>query len=296
MRNPFLFFLLLFLGFIHTCARAQSPVRGIFIEAKRQNQTLYLFGSIHLGKEDFYPLSPQILQSFSSAQLLALEIDLSAPSAELQQNVLKKALLPPSKSLPDVIGEQTYTRLRAFAAKIKLSPLLLHRFKPWFAGLTLSIAAYKDMGLQEKLGLDNYFLGQAKTKKLPVLGLESLEEQINLFDTLDYPQQEAFLLETITELEQNPDDLALLINAWKKGDLSTLENFLLRKDQQTGFYQKFYDAIIYARNRKMAEKLLSLLERKESQTIFAVIGALHLVGEKGIIEILKTKNFVVVQH
>lgn len=296
MRNPFLFFLLLFLGFIHTCARAQTPIKGVFIEARRQNQTLFLFGSIHLGKEDFYPLSPQILHSFSRSDLLALEVDLNAPSAELQQKVLSKAMLPPSTSLSDVLSKDTYSQLKSFAEKINFSLPVLDRFKPWFAGLTLSISSYKDMGLQEKLGLDHYFLGQAKEKKLPVLGLETLEEQINLFDSLEYPDQEAFLLETIQELKENPDDLSKLIHAWKIGDLSTLENFLLKKDQQTGFFKKFYAAIIYERNTKMAKKLLDLLEKKESETIFAVVGALHLVGEKGIIEILRSKNFVVTQH
>jgi hypothetical protein len=263
MRNPFLFFLLLFLGFIHTCARAQTPIKGVFIEARRQNQTLFLFGSIHLGKEDFYPLSPQILHSFSRSDLLALEVDLNAPSAELQQKVLSKAMLPPSTSLSDVLSKDTYSQLKSFAEKINFSLPVLDRFKE---------------------------------KKLPVLGLETLEEQINLFDSLEYPDQEAFLLETIQELKENPDDLSKLIHAWKIGDLSTLENFLLKKDQQTGFFKKFYAAIIYERNTKMAKKLLDLLEKKESETIFAVVGALHLVGEKGIIEILRSKNFVVTQH
>ena len=136
-----------------------------------------------------------------------------------------------------------------------------------------------------------HFLSKAEGKKR-IAELESVDFQINLLSGLSDSEQEAFLLSTMRESKTLGQEVYELVRAWKSGDTQTIES-LLEKSGGGGM-SSVNEKILYGRNRHMASRIEDYLRTKE--TYFVIVGAGHLVGDRGIIEILKRKGYAVEQQ
>ncbi|QBG47953.1 TraB/GumN family protein [Verrucomicrobia bacterium S94] len=260
-------------------------------KASSKKGTLYIQGSAHVLKADNYPLAPAIEQAYSNSTALVLEVDMGEMmSPQTQQLIMSMAMLEPSDTLKTLLTPETYEQLAAAAAEAGLPIAAVERFKPWFATLSLSLMKMKQMGLDENLGLDKYFYGKATADGKKVIGLESIDFQISLFDNLSHENPDDFVRRALIELTQLENDFNELIEAWESGDLRTLETLITKSFKDyPGQYRKF----ITNRNKAWAEKLSAMATRKE--TYMVVVGAGHLPGEEGLINLLRKKGLQVEQ-
>jgi uncharacterized protein YbaP (TraB family) len=148
------------------------------------------------------------------------------------------------------------------------------------------------LGLNPSYGIDMHFMNKASGKK-KIVELESLEYQFDLLSGFDDDEQEAFLRYTLRDLHVLEQELQSMIDAWKSGDTETLESIVKKSTSGDFDMSSVYEKLITERNRNMVAKIEEYLE--DDETYFIIVGAGHLVGEQGIIEILKDKGYSVKQ-
>ncbi len=244
-----------------------------------------LFGSIHVGRANQWTLPDSLTRELERAELLVLEIDLSATSPEeLQQLMLGLGVMPPGQRLRQVVSDETWRLLEQRAPKTGQTIEQFDRLKPWVVALQLMVFSFQAAGFEAERGVEHELLTDSPA--LPVRGLETPYDQLSTFDGLPYPVQDRMLLEAL-----RPGDDALM-EAWRSGDAERLEAIVFkdRNDPELAiFYEETYDR----RNARMAEVLEEILQ--ETQRAFVVVGAAHLLGARGIPSLLRESGYQVRQ-
>jgi len=263
-------------------------------KASSPTTEVYLFGSIHLGKPEWYPLAKEIEAAFDRSKYLVVEADESKlDPVKLQQLALENGIYVPPDSLSKHTSPETMKALGALCEKLGLPGASLEQMQPWLLSLTLSSLSLVKLGYSPDLGIDRHFLKAAKDKK-EILELESMEYQIKLLAGLSEELQTKFLELTVEEAADAKERMEKIVGAWSKGDAALLEDEMLKKRAAKSPAQAEFQAkLIDERNVAMAKKIGEYLKTKEVH--FVVVGSAHLIGEKGIVHLLEKDGFKVEQ-
>ncbi len=264
-------------------------------KASSPTTEVYLFGSIHLGKKEWYPLAKEIEGAFEKSKYLVVEADESKLDAlKLQQMALEHGIYAPPDGLSKHASPETLKALGALAEKLGLPAASMEQMKPWLISLTLSSMSLVKLGYSPDLGIDRHFLRAAKDKK-EILELESMEYQIKLLSGLSDELQMKFLELTLEEADNAKERMEKIVGAWSKGDAALLEDEMLKKRAAKNPAQAEFQAkLIDERNVVMAKKIGEYLKTKDVH--FVVVGSAHLIGEKGIVRLLEKDGFKVEQQ
>jgi uncharacterized protein len=253
--------------------------------------SIFLLGSIHYLRKENYPLNKTILDAFEASKKLVLEIDLNSTAPEAAQRItLEKAVYRDGTTLAQNISQETYQLAAKRATELGIDVKFINPMKPWFAALTLVAIKLQAIGLNSNLGVDRYLASEAKRSGKPTSGLETLEFQIGLLDQLSTKDQELMLRETVTELELLDKNLNEIVQSWVKGDGDLLAKLLLAGMME---YPDLHQKIIVDRNQRWVPELEKLLQQGGGAMV--AVGAAHLVGKDGVIEMLKAKGYSVEQ-
>jgi uncharacterized protein YbaP (TraB family) len=249
-------------------------------------------GSIHYLKKEMYPLNEKIENAFEKSDHLVVEANINDAEKVDTQKLAESALYLDDETLEKHVSPQTYDLVQKELERLGVPFELVGKQKPWFLALSLASLEIIKLGFDPNYGIDRYFLSKAEGKK-KILELESFDYQINLFCQLTEQEQELLLLYTLKDINVLERELDKLVQAWASGDTKDVESIITRSLAEDKGLSPIYEKLIYERNRSMASKIEDYLKTKESY--FVVIGAGHLVGKRGIIEILKAKGFLVGQ-
>lgn len=253
--------------------------------------TVYLAGSVHLLSKDYYPLDPAFDSALQTADLLVEEIELGEMLAPRSQMLLvTRGMLPATESLDKLISPQTLAAVSARVAAMGLPFEALKRLKPWSIALTLQALEWQKAGLDANLGLDKHLYDLAKSSGKATEGLETLEFQISRLDDMSMDLQDRLLAETLTELEHAVAGFTRIANAWKTGDVTTVERFVLQ-DLKT--QPQLYERLLLERNRNWLPRIEALFSRPRPALV--VVGAAHLVGADGLLQMLRAKGYTLEQ-
>jgi uncharacterized protein len=262
-------------------------------EVRSKTATAYILGSVHLARADIYPLPSKIEESFDKAAVLALEADpAKAKNEQLLHLMLLSALYPQGETLRDHLSTETYALAERELKNMDLPLEYFSRTRPWFLALTLETVELQRLGFDPEYGIDPHFAAKAAGKKR-IMELESFDYQIRLMNGFPEREQELFLLYTIKDLAMLKDGVEELMSAWRSGDTKEMEALVTRSLREAPQLRPIFDKLIYNRNREMGEKIESFLQGKE--TVCVIVGAAHLVGTEGVIEILRGKGYSVEQ-
>jgi uncharacterized protein YbaP (TraB family) len=253
---------------------------------------LYLLGSIHFGTESAPPLSDEIEAAHARSDELVVEVDLrgAAGSAAGAGSGERGFLEPPTK-LTDVLSPSTLEQLERYLDERGLSFSLVEGMKPWYVANFLVVMELQDAGYDAAHGVDRQFIDRSSAK--PIIALETAAEQLDLLDRLPLRIQEIALRDA---LNRSPDfDLATgqLIEAWRHGDERALQELVFRPIAEDVDFESFYDSIFFRRNESMARRLAELA--RDGKTRFAVLGAGHMLGARGIPSLLCDRGFEVLR-
>jgi hypothetical protein len=211
-----------------------------------------------------------------------MEVDLDdMDPLEAVQFVTSRGTLPEGESLEDVIGAEGYARVAKLAGTLEVPEVVISKLEPWAAAMVLTQFALMKTGYDPQLGIDMQLASRAKTDGKPVDGLETVIDQLGIFDGRSLDEQKKFLLESADDAPLLSDDLRRLIGAWRAGNLKALEKEL---DKERATAPGLYDELLGVRNRKWLPKIEALLDRDED--VLVVVGALHFVGHDGLLELL----------
>lgn len=253
------------------------------------NGDMWLLGSVHYLRDADYPLPDVVDDLYARADRLVMELDLDDLDAVgLQARLVGAAMLPSGTSLESVLDADLYARADRRAAEFGFDLDALARVEPWLVALTLMDLGMGRHGYRADRGLEQYFLGRAARDGKPIDGLESVDAQVGVFESLSADEQQAMLDQTLTELEDANAATAELVAAWRDGALERLGAELLDEFER---YPRLYRMLVVDRNRSWIDPLVEHLERPGEELV--VVGALHLVGADSVVNMLEQRGYAV---
>jgi uncharacterized protein YbaP (TraB family) len=268
-----------------TCAlpsRADTPLHSLW-ELHGKHNTVFLLGSIHVLRPGDYPLSPAVMQAYASSKSLLMEINLADMDLEqLQAEMLASAMLPEGKSLPDVLGPKRYSRAQSLARDVGVELATFDQFAPWFAAEAISQLQLLQLGFQPTSGVEMYFLERARSDGKSIAGLETVHDQIALFEGLSLDAQAEYLVASLEQAHELPKQVDDMVHAWQRGDTAWFDDQL---KSELGRDPVLYQSVLAARNRKWIPKIEALLNGDKNYLV--IVGTGHLVGRDSVIDLLK---------
>lgn len=278
--------------------KAAPPVPLLWKVSDADN-ALYLLGSFHMLRPGDYPLSKDVDAAFDDAEALVFELspeELLSPQlgAAMGQAALRTDGKPLNSELPDA----TIAKLDAWMAangkelkKMGVPAEAFQMFEPWFVGMTISIVEMGKQGLDPELGLDMHLIGRAGKASKPTSGLEKGSEQIAVFDGMSKAEQRQMLEESLNDAVDAKAEIEKLHAAWRRGDQDALWNGMAADMRRE--YPQLYRRINVARNDAWVPKLQRMLDGETEDDTLVVVGALHLLGDDGVVEKLRAKGYKV---
>ncbi len=188
---------------------------------------VYLFGTIHVGKPEFYPLGRQVNLALADSQRLYLEVNLTDAST-VNADSAAAAMYGDGVTLDQKLPAALMEKVSAKLARYRFPREVALKMKPWMLGHTLLLLEAKRRGYDPELASEFYLLDYAWAAHKEVLGLETLSEQLAIFGSMSQAQQQAFLEQTLSELEDGrfEDRLKAMSDAWSNADARALEDEL----------------------------------------------------------------------
>jgi len=270
--------LLLAIGAQGANARGDTSVWSM----KGARNTVYLAGSVHALPKDHAQFPEQLERAYKAADVIVLEVDLDDMNPlDAIKFISSNGTLPANQSLADVVGAEPYARVSKLAASLDVPEIVISKLEPWSAALILTQYALTKTGFDPALGIDMQITERARADGKSVEGLETVIDQLSVFDARSFEEQTRFLLDSADDVPKLGDDLEDLIDAWRSGNLRALEKAFVEERAKS---PELYDALLGARNRKWLPKIEALLQ--EDRDYLVVVGALHYVGKEGLLALL----------
>ncbi|CAB3760845.1 TraB/GumN family protein [Paraburkholderia humisilvae] len=275
-----------------------EPARMPFYVATRGTTTLYILGTLHVGDPvDYPPAQPfrrPILAALAASPTLALELspdDLLVSQDDVSKyGVCRYPCLP--RLLPDPLWRKLEMRLRDNPAALDE----IRKMRPWLASLLVETYDSLSAGLQTEYGteaqLQNVYLHQ----RGKIVGLETLAEQMRAFTGLTLAQQREMLAQDLVQTPaENVADVQTLHRLWRVGDADAIAAWEVAKSEKLArdpqVSASIDNKILYERNRRFVARMVAIAA--PNKPVFVAIGALHLGGPNGVLQLLRQRGFVV---
>lgn len=249
-----------------------------------KDTTIYLFGTVHALPKDKPWFDSRISTAFASADELVTEIDVSQGAAS-GQALAMAGTLEQGKTLRSLMDDASRKDYEAALIGLGLPVEALDRMEPWLAAMTLSLLPLQKSGYNSDSGVEHTLGSQAGGKQRRAL--ETIQDQINLFDTMSLEAQLAFLKETVSGVPRAGSSLDAMVAEWIKGDaeqLATLMNAELADPV-------LYDRLLVQRNANWAGWVDDRLDTPG--TVFMAVGAGHLAGKRSVQDLLQKRGIKV---
>lgn len=277
MKNLFLLVLALFLA---SSIFSQSLLWKV--SGKKLKKPSYLYGTIHIQDKRVFSFDQTVTNAFESSDAFAMEILMD----EISNDEALAAMLMNDNSLDKLLTKEEYKILDSIVRVETGSGLLMYnKMKPFFLSSQLmQMKMPKDM----EMALDLHFLNDARTAGKTCFGVEKFMDQINAIDAISLEDQADMLFQGLTDTTENSDDAKLdeMLESYMSFDLMKL--FEMTSD--TSLPAEFNKAFLIDRNVGMAKNFVKISKK---QSVFCAVGAAHLPGETGVIELLRKKGYTV---
>jgi len=269
---------------VASLAFSQTPHTLLWrISGKKITRPSYLFGTMHVLCAKDANLSDSLKSAIARVDEIYFEINLGDMAGML--NSMKFMRMNDSKRLSDLLKPDEYARVKEYFAKHNsmLPFSLLERFKPM---LISGLVEEQALDCETTDGMELMIMKEAKHGK-PVDGLETAEFQAGLFDSIPYETQARELVNYIDSSDMNKQQTRQLVELYNKQDLDGIDELSRKED---GGMSGYMDLLLYSRNRKWAKNLDGLLPKK---SLLIAVGAAHLPGAGGVIELLRKAGYTV---
>ena len=274
---------------------ASLPRRGQLYKVTLDGKTSYLFGTIHVGKDGFYPLDAEASRALQNSRALVIELDIRE-NASFQQAMALHGRYPAGDKVQNHLRPETLQKLAPALARAGMSLQSVQQFKPWLIANLLVGVELDARGFKRAQAVEYALLAAAQEQDKAVRQLESAEYQLGLFDTLDARQQEQYLVESLADLESGTamkKSLAL-IEAWNAADIPGIQAAWRTATSGNSIGAEFMQRVLLGkRNPEMAANIERIMQ--QDQIAFVGVGLLHLIGDDGLPQLLKRRGYQVEQ-
>lgn len=247
--------------------------------------TIYLMGTTHVGKKDFYPLSDKILKALYASKKLILEVVLSeAKIQEFRNQLLKDVFYPENLSLETDLTAKTYQELAIFLKKFNLPIALVKRYKPFYLYSMIATMDLQNQGYVAYYGVESYLTRIARRQGILLGQLETAAFQFDLLKLMaKVDDAEEFVKFILAHFYESQKRTTKLFDFWRVGNFEKIKEYFKQEFVRVPKLQKIYQRLVDERDKNMALKLKNYLENENGQ-YFVAVGAAHILG---ILEVLK---------
>ena len=262
------------------------------ISSNDLQQSSYLYGTIHIIEGDDYFLPEGTLSAIDESETIVFEIDMSELNDLSKQiGLLKDAFMKDNLTLKDLLSDEEYAIVSEHFQKMGMPLFLFERFKPMF----LTVFASGDLSPDDLQSgrMKSYemeFFEMANQADKSVGGLETIEFQMSVFDSIPYTDQAKMLVESIKVADTDSDQFRTMVEIYKKQDLNAMMAMFEEEEGGIGDYE---DLLLVKRNRNWIPIMQDYMAN--GKTFFAV-GAGHLGGKTGVIQLLRDAGYTVIPY
>ncbi len=282
----------LLMAFFLGCKAQDHPS---FIQQKNGNTLLwevngnglkkpsFLFGTFHLlCKQDIH-FSEQLKKAVNYCDTIYMELDMDDPSTMLSGMLYMN--MRGDTTLSDLYTDKEYTRLKNyFSDSLKMPIALLQKAKPYFL---VALLYPRMMKCSSPAGVEEELVKLAKEDKKEIQGLETMQFQASVFDSIPYKWQAKELLNNIDSFSVNKEEFETMLDFYKKQEMDSIKTMLGKSEFGS---DKYDDLLLNDRNKKWVKKLDTIMK---NESVVVAVGAGHLVGDNGLISLLKKQGYTV---
>ncbi len=269
-----------------------APSKSCLWVVETTSNKVFLMGSLHVLKSSAYPLAAEIDRAYASSQRLVFETDIGAMmDPAVLAKMMELGVYPEGQDLFQNISGTTRKDLEKKLQDLGLQPANFSRFKPWFLAVTLTTLELQRLGFNPMYGIDLHFYTKAKADEKELAYLESVEYQLNLLGKMNAQDQKSFLTQTLKDLEISAQLADDMMTAWQNGDADDLYALLFKSFED---HPGIEDRLLTRRNKDWIQQIETML--KEPKNTMVIVGAGHLIGPEGLVELLKQKGYKVKQR
>jgi len=237
----------------------------------------YIYGTIHVKDKRVFEFNDSVLTTFEKCEALAIEVDLST------ENILmlsQKMILPGDQTLKDLFTDEDYQVIKTVVEDISgLDISLFDKFKPvTLLSLVMNFQFANDVDVT----VDEYFYRKAKELDKKIIGIETIDEQLEIMESIPYE----YIIDYLKNIDQVKEDIENIISLYQSAELENLLE-IMQEDKSMVMIKK---DLLTDRNIKMAERIKRIIYEHPA---FIALGAGHLPGKEGIINILKSQGFII---
>ena len=275
------------------CA-SPAAAESFLWEVSSLTNKVYLYGTMHAGKREWYPLPDAVEQAFADSATLVVEADITNEKA-MHQSADAMAYKPPD-SLKNHVPPADYARMLKLLPRYGFVEGDLAQVRPFMAISLLVFAEWSRSGFWPQLGVDGYLIRKAQAEAKPIVEIEGVTNQVRLMDSLTEKEQVDLFRGTLDALD---DDLTTaqikgMVAAWQAGDAAALLKVAREYNDKVPGAAEFEEKFIWQRHGDMMKKIDGWLAERQ-HPYFIAVGALHLAGPRGLVELLRKRGYVVRQ-
>jgi uncharacterized protein len=285
------------LAFVPQCCRAAEPAPAPQVATEKHmlfrvrgpdGATVFLLGSVHLLSAEAGKLPGAVDSAFAHAKTVAFETSFDSLQLRAMELVMRGRYAN-GATLRSSLSPAGIARLDTVLQSYGLTVDQVNGFKPWFVSLLLMQTVMQRANFQAQYGVDMQINARAHTDKKAIVGLEPVDTQLGLFDSISPADQEQMVLKS-----SGPDSssrvLTKIKDAWMTGDVRALDDLLNQGlEDAPGLFAK----LVTDRNAAWIPKIEQMVKSKDDALV--VVGAGHLVGKQGLLEMLRAKGYTVDQ-
>lgn len=259
-----------------------------------EDSDIYIFGTVHILRPDMDWRTPVVMSAFESADTVWFEAPVNDPAeqANMMPLVQRYGLNPPERPLSTQISEEANAALAEIAPLLGATPAAMEPLRPWLASVQITVGYAVVEGFDPTSGVEAQLWPEAVAAGKALQYFETVEEQLQFFANLEREIEVELLEQTLAQIEEAPDALDELVNAWAAGDQMTIDRLMNGDFRDES--PEVYEVLIAQRNEHWAEVVEEMMAG--SGTVFIAVGAGHLPGEGGLIGLLEDRGFTVTQE
>lgn len=258
-------------------APAMQDINPAMWIVRDKDTTIYLFGTVHVLRPGLNWLKGDVKTAFDGSDELILEVQEPSDPTAMQGIINTMATNPQGTTLRSLLTPPVLTKYEKTLGTLNIPAVALDQYEPWFASVTLTTVPLLMKGYDLNSGAEKILSAAAKAQGKPLGQLETIEQQLGIFDSLATKEQIAFLDVTLDGVPEVTTQIDALVDAWGKGDLQTLDKLL---NEGIESYPGLYDALLKDRNANWVTWIKGRME--QPGTVFMAVGAAHLVGKDSV--------------
>lgn len=255
---------------------------------------VYLYGTVHAGKADWFPLPAPVEQAFNDSKVLVVEADITDLAAMAKYGGAMS--YTPPDSLKAHVPPADYERFRKLLAKNGFPEREVGQMKPFIAVSLLVFAEWAREGLLAQHGVEQYLIKKARAEVKPVVEIEGIASQMQLMESLTEAENQTIFAGTLLAIEEGlaGEQITGLMKAWQRGDPDALLVIARAYNDRVKGAAEFEEKFIWSRHEDMLNKIAGYLNDSRDRHFIAV-GSLHLAGPRGLVELLRKRGYIVRQ-